>query len=378
MRRLTGMSLAITVACATPPPPSSSGDKPSDTPDAVVPEEADSPVETFAAPPSQDPLRIRVLVAPDTVEDGQTVHLELALDGLTDLTTATIGVRSDRDGGLAPFVLDAARGVYVWDGTLTAGQHTLNVRATSDDGRVASLDLYVGICQWPPIEQFNSATPPVGWTAYGSAYLEPAGWLEITGNNYNQRGAYFRTGARVNPGDVRIVFDIATGGGASLGNSGADGYALSVVDVPDVPTLEAWINSTAAGGCLGYGSVPPCASAPGNPVNAFHVEFDTWYNGEYGDQDQRNHIAVALDGNPTNPVAYLAVPNLEDLAWRTVEVRTIGQTVEVYVDGQQAVQTTVPGFQFDGGYIGVSGSTGSATNEHRFDNLRVYDRCVVP
>ncbi|MFM2161372.1 MAG: hypothetical protein RLZZ383_884 [Pseudomonadota bacterium] len=370
-------TIPFLVACATPPPPSLP-DKPADTGPATSPEETDVLFDTAASPPALDPLRLRVLIAPDTVEDGQPVHLELALDGASDLATVTVGVRSDRDGGLLPFQLDPARGVFVWDGTLSPGQHTLNVRANADDGRVATLDLYVGICQWPPLESFDASAPPVGWTAYGAAYLEPAGWLEITGNTYNRRGAYFRTGARVNPGDVRIVFDIATGGGDSLGNSGADGYALSVVDVPDVPTLEAWINSTAAGGCLGYGSVPPCSGAPGNPVNAFHIEFDTWYNGEYGDQSQQNHIAVALDGNPTNPIAYLAVPNLEDLVWRTVEVRTVGQTVEVYVDGRIAIQTTVPGFQFDGGYIGVSGSTGSATNEHRFDNLRVYDRCVVP
>lgn len=377
MRRWIGPAVAFATACATPPPPYGP-DKPDDSGTPTPSEETDVLFETYAAQPSLDPLRIRVLLAPDTVEDGQPVHLELALDGATDLTTISIGLRSDRDGGLAPFQLDAARGVFVWDGTLTAGQHTLNVRANADDGRVATLDLYVGICQWPPVETFDAASPPTGWTSYGSAYLEPAGWLEITGNTYNRRGAYFRTGSRVNPGDVRIVFDIATGGGASIGNSGADGYALSVVDVPDVPTLEAWINSTAAGGCLGYGSVPPCASAPGTPVNAFHIEFDTWYNGEYGDQSQQNHIAVALDGNPTNPIAYLAVPNLEDLVWRTVEVRTVGTTVEVYVDARLAIQTTVPGFQFDGGYIGVSGSTGAATNEHRFDNLRVYDRCVVP
>jgi hypothetical protein len=42
------------------------------------------------------------------------------------------------------------------------------------------------------------------------------------------------------------------------------------------------------------------------------------------------------------------------------------------------IQRNIPGFSFDGGYIGVSGSTGWASNYHRFDDLRILDRCDVP
>jgi hypothetical protein len=37
----------------------------------------------------------------------------------------------------------------------------------------------------------------------------------------------------------------------------------------------------------------------------------------------------------------------------------------------------ISGFTFEGGYLGVSGSTGWASNYHRFDNLDL-EGCVVP
>lgn len=72
------------------------------------------------------------------------------------------------------------------------------------------------------------------------------------------------------------------------------------------------------------------------------------------------------------------MPSLEDLAWRHVVVETQGQRVRVSLDGAVVIDPTIPGFPFDGGWIGVSGSTGWASNFHRFDNLLIRDRCAVP
>ena len=61
-----------------------------------------------------------------------------------------------------------------------------------------------------------------------------------------------------------------------------------------------------------------------------------------------------------------------------MKVEIIQSDVTVYIDGGIAMQGTIAGWSFDGGYIGVSGSTGAATNYHRFDNLTLKDQCEVP
>ena len=59
-------------------------------------------------------------------------------------------------------------------------------------------------------------------------------------------------------------------------------------------------------------------------------------------------------------------------------VKADGVLLTVEIDGETVISETIQNFQFDGGYIGVSGSTGWASNYHRFDNLQIYDRCRVP
>ena len=72
------------------------------------------------------------------------------------------------------------------------------------------------------------------------------------------------------------------------------------------------------------------------------------------------------------------IANLEDLVWRDVKVEIVASDVTTSIDGEIVMQSTIAGWTFDGGYIGVSGSTGGATNYHRFDNLKLSDTCVVP
>jgi hypothetical protein len=116
-------------------------------------------------------------------------------------------------------------------------------------------------------------------------------------------------------------------------------------------------------------------------VSAFHIEFDTWYNGEpfiLDPPNQENHVAINQDGDPGRHDLWAAVPTLEDLQWRHVVVEAIAQRIIVSLDGVPVIDGSIPNFSFDGGYIGVSGSTGWATNFHRFDNLQIFDRCLVP
>lgn len=278
-------------------------------------------------------------------------------------------VSSDRTGDV-PVRVEPDGSFRVDPAALPAGHHLLTFYGTDNTGTTEET-LYLGVCEWPPPQDFDSPIAGSGWTLYGDASQDPGGWLEITGNASARSGHIYWTSRKIPPGDFEIAFDIATGGGA---NGGADGYAVNVVDVADVAALEAWIAQTNNGGCLGYGTSGPCGEVA---VDAFHVEFDTWFNGEFSDPTAENHVAIARNGDPSDILLWALQP-LEDLQWRRIRVTGRGTVVSVYVDGVRVQQADIPDFRFEGGYLGVSGSTGWAYNYHRFDNLVVRDRCAVP
>ena len=256
----------------------------------------------------------------------------------------------------------------------TPGTHIIVLEVENPDADVASDELSLGVCTYGIMESFDAPLAAGGdWTVYGDAFWDPGGWLEMTGNVQGKKGAIFNTAEMINPGDVEIHFSIWTGGGI---NSGADGFAMSVVNVPDVPTLETFINTAANGGCLGYGVSGECGSMA---LDAFHIEFDTWENlGDVNyDPTPQNHVAITLDGDPSNHVLWVN-QMLEDSAWHDVTIQTVGQQIVVTFDGTEIINDVVPTFQFHGGYIGFTGVTGWATNFHRFDDLQVLQACVVP
>lgn len=362
------------LACATPAPEASpkddtgAADTPADTtPDTPLPEETAVNGDTDV-----DPLGILLIEAPDFVPVGELLELMIQVTGAPGEEVA-VSVTDETGRLLGDMIWVATYQGFQWGiDTLSAGEHTLTLTATALDGRTATLDLPLGICEWPAVETFDTNALSKDWVAFGDANWDPQGWLEITGNAQSRAGSIYKTSSKINAGDLHMEFDIATGGGI---NSGADGYAVNIVDVADPAALATWIATTQNGGCLGYGSASPCG---GTAVNAFHIEFDTWHNSEYNDPTTQNHIAINLDGSPVSHPLWAPVPSLEDLTWRHVEVQTTGAQLRVRVDGQVIIDGTIPGFSFDGGYVGVSGSTGWATNFHRFDNLIVYDRCIVP
>ena len=305
----------------------------------------------------------------DAYVEGEVVTRKRPLD------ETVLSVESSIQGPLpAPVWLPAPpRGRFRWSAAgLGVGDHILTFRAVAPGDVQAEAVLNFPVCAWPAVQRFDTNPIGSGWTALGDATWDSQGWMEITGFAQNRGGSVWLTERRIDPGNVSLAFDIATGG---LGNSGADGYAVSVIDVPDVDDLLAWVATTQNGGCLGYGSSGACGSTP---VNAFHIEFDTWYNQEYADPTWENHVAITLDGDPGNPLLWAAIPSLEDLRWRRVVVSTAGPRVTVTIDGAKILEGDIPDFSFDGGWIGVSGSTGSAYNYHRFDNLELRDRCTIP
>ncbi len=311
-------------------------------------------------------MSLELLYPPYVMEVGEDVVLEGRIRGVDG---PGFSASSDVDGPLSA-TLSADRAFAVPLDGLSAGNHVLTLTATHPEHADVVEELYLGVCAWPEVETFDDASL-AGWSLYGDAVWDAGGWLEITTNAQSKSGHIYLTNRVVKPGDFEVSFDFATGGG---GYTGADGYSVNIVAVPTVQDLETYIGATSNGGCLGYGSSGPCGS---HPVTALHVELDTWHNGEFSDPTSANHIAIARDGDPSDLLVWAALP-FEDLTWRRVTVTGRGTRLSIAVDGSVIASKDIPDFQFEGGYLGVSGSTGYAYNHHRFDNLEIRDRCEVP
>ena len=56
------------------------------------------------------------------------------------------------------------------------------------------------------------------------------------------------------------------------------------------------------------------------------------------------------------------------------QVDLLGDRLRISYDGEQVIEQNTS-LIFKGGYMFFSGSTGAATNEHRFDDLRILHQC---
>ena len=123
--------------------------------------------------------------------------------------------------------------------TLAGGLHNISLIATNPVGKKASDGINLGVCTWQTPENFNTEIEGSSWKIYGDAYWDSdetgAGWLEMTGLDNGQQGAIFNIQEMVTPGDVQINFKIRSGGGSG---GGADGFAMSVIDVSTLEELD--------------------------------------------------------------------------------------------------------------------------------------------
>lgn len=345
-------------------------DSAADTPTQIT---ADSKAEVSA--PKGLPFATITAPAKGAVfEVGKLVELA----GIATDTVAAAGQlkaewTSDKDGLLGIVTPDAAGVVKLATSKLSSGQHLIWLEVKNPQGISAMDSRSIGVCAWGAPESFDTKLDGAKWKIYGDAYWDPGGWLEMTGNAQGKFGKIWNIADFVQPGDVQISFKIATGGGI---NGGADGFALSVIDVKSVVELEAVLAKAGDGGCLGYGVSGACGTTK---VSAFHVEIDTYKNAGDPNTDPtpENHIAVTLDGDPGKHWLWKETPGIEDLKWHTVTVEVQGAKVRVTLDGAELFNEAIAGFLFRGGYIGFTGSTGWASNYHRFDELKILQQCVV-
>lgn len=331
--------------------------------------------------PAEESVLSATITAPvegTVIEEGQSVTLiGVVTDSVYDSEELTATWLSDQLGILWEGTPDAGGWVQLEHTFAAPMQHTLTLRVENPLGASKTTTRALGVCTYGAVETFDAPLASTTWKTYGDAYWDSGadgGWLEMTGNLQSKQGAIFNIAEPINPGNVEIQFSIWTGEGM---NSGADGFAMSVINTDDIPTLETIINTAGNGGCLGYGVSGPCGPMT---ITAFHIEFDTWHNANdpITDPIPENHVAITLDGDPGNHYLVAAVPSLEDSQWHDITVITQGTYITVELDGAVVIADDIPAFKFHGGYVGFSGTTGWASNYHRFDNLAVLQECLVP
>ena len=330
------------------------------------------------APPQTTPLAITISSPTNeyTTEADSNITFEGELTGLdtnTEYDQITLIWSSNLDGVLHTDVLTSDDTTVFITNALSMGIHTISLEARVNEEPLVTQRMQVGICGWELLEDFNQDLSPEQWRIYHDAYRDSRGWIEMTGNSTGKKGHIFNIGQILNPGNIRLRFNISTGqcdeiGPCSDTSCAADGFAASVYNLESVASLDDLIATTQTGGGLGY------HVAGGSPTESFHIEFDTWYNG-VNDPTAEDHVAIHLNSNAYNAIFYQAVPNLEDNSWHDILLEIQGISIKVYLNDVLIIGGEIPGFDFKGGYIGFSGTTGACTNYHRIDNLRIQPQC---
>ena len=243
------------------------------------------------------------------------------------------GVVEDNEGmpvsGMSVHLLDPRERTL--GDTITDEDGTFNLTLTADSLGQAPLSaepvviLENGFCGpnvsrkvYRCIDQFEESFDmmPVNWTMYGDAFWDQRGWLEMTGNDNGQKGAVYNDIDAISSGLASIEFVMSTGGGR---NGGADGFALTIIDILDASELQTLLEGASAGGGLGYGVAPPFGQNDYTWVgDALTVEIDTWYNdwpnlSADPEPTRQNHIALTRNANPSDHIVWHAVPTIEDL-----------------------------------------------------------------
>lgn len=227
----------------------------------------------------------------------------------------------------------------------------------------------VTVCSKHLFEDFEQASDI--WSTSGDATLHPEGWIELTQNEQGRQGAYYNTETWIQPGDMSIRMTIQTGNGI---HGGADGLALTFLDLENPEHLPSLIENALPGGGIGYAIAEGSEQWSGE---ALTVEIDTFENTgdyEHTDPTSSDHIGITERTNPEDHLAWVDTPDIADFETHNIRVDIIQDNIHIYLDDTLILkqQTHV---QFQGGYVFLSGSTGWATNQHIVHDLEVFHGC---
>jgi hypothetical protein len=273
-------------------------------------------------------------VVTDDVDLPETLHLQW--NSSVDGTLSTAPAAPD---GVAAFDWNASE----W----ATGDHLVDLTATDscDHGAVDS----VGFCQ---NEGYTEDSIDLeSWNFEGSARWDvDNSWVELTAPITTQAGTAFQTTSTVSSDAVNIDFEFYVSGG-----SGADGISLTAIDAE---RMSSFVGGT--GGGIGYYGLP-----------GWSIEVDTWYNSEHNDPTTGDHVSVHIDGDVDTPLAWAALPEMEDGGWHMGSVEVVGSHMRVWVDGTLYIDESISGLSTFDAYVGFTAATGGSTNYHLIDALEV-------
>ena len=341
--------------------------------------------------PEEPTVQLTVLAPGDrtsrAIDDITNLELEIAIEYL-DFADLRVAVDSSLDGRLAE--LPASAQMTIPFSVSTPGTHLITVYVMDAERSYAQGNLTLGFCGWVMVDDFNASLDDTQWLVFNDAYWDSRGWIEMTGNTTSRKGAIFGTAPIISPQEARMRFKIATGqcneiGSCFSSSCSADGFAMSVYPVETSDELLEILETASAGGGLGFHvAEESCAVSADCPasfecrqntcvVDSFHIEFDTYYNGF--DPTSANHMAIMLGANSRNHLFHQSVPTMEDNEWHTIEETIQGTSVSVQFDDLEPLGGELPEFQFKGGALAFTGSTGACTNYHRFDDVEIEPTC---
>jgi hypothetical protein len=233
----------------------------------------------------------------------------------------------------------------------------------------------------------SSTTPTPGPTSLigigNVAPISPAG-IRLTFPAPYQRGAVWLAGKQPIAGGFQSTFQFQISGiGGIIEQSpfglqqGGDGFAF-VIQNYSIPVVGP------PAGFLGYHGIP----------NSLAVEFDTWWNGEFGFFDPNgNHISVHTRGVRANSVSETAsigqatqIPFMKDGALHTARVDYTPGTLRVFLDDPNVPVLTIPGLDLsnllilDNGsaWVGFTAGTGAAFEAHDILAWQMIGAAGVP
>ncbi len=355
----------------------------------------DSPAEGMSFISDED-IIVRGLVS---VEGGslEFVGVEATLD-----ESQNIPVLLDRESGAFTLVITEP----------SPGEHILSIRAAiAPDHRVESLRRFTVSC--PMENEFDQPLDPTMWVARGPAIRDNRGWLELTQNQINTRGALFWAGSPVQPGDLDLEFSFSTSkceepGECTLNRINAGGgFSINFWDIRP-QELEALWEVTS-----GLGNVTPktLLDEQGmSRIDSFHIVFDTYSNtctpcseprnfdgcgNRHEEPTAVNHVSLifnghqAIHGEPDESGSYChlgpvsgdfsdrwtAFPELDDGRWHRAHLTIDGTRIQLSINDQPLIDFELPSLRFKGGVLSIAAGSGVNGNFHRIDRLRINDQC---
>lgn len=188
--------------------------------------------------------------------------------------------------------------------------------------------------------------------------------LRVTSSQYDQAGSVFSTNPVTLGADVSFSTRFTFNFNNPLGG-GADGVVFTVQTNSS--------NVGGIGGGIGYQGIP----------NSVGIEFDNWYNGDFGDQDD-NHVGINIGGSITSVAqtsSPFALDSGQDLtAWvdyngatKLLEVRFANNNVRPAAALLSHNVDLVSVLGTPNAYVGFTSGTGAAAANHDIVNWEFRD-----